>query len=184
MWLKLDAEGMNIEIRIKYYEETDADTWDSAWCSVDCNFRLDGYVDYFIGNDEVLMCAEIDELESKLDDFISGKLKNEYSMECIEPYFEFKFNPQRKLTEKDSRRTAFYYSSYYNMTCNMTDPFVEWRIIIWTTEGPTGNYLSIPLFMENIIALRDYLRLITGKLDKNSEEIKELANKGVLYGQF
>ena len=181
MWLRLDADGMNIEIRIKHYEATNADNWDSAWCCIDCNFQLDGYVNYFMRNDEALMCHEIDYLESKLDDFISGKLKKEFLIECIEPYFEFKFNPSRKITEKDSLRNVLYYSSNHNMT----DPFVEWRIIIWDTCGiPTSNYISTPLFMENMIALRDYLKLITGKLDKNSEEITKLANKGMLYGQF
>lgn len=178
MWLKLDADGMNIELRIRFYEPCTNDNQNSQWCCVDANFQMDNYINYFITNDEILMCSEVEALEASLTDFINGKIKEEFSIECIEPYFEFKFNPSRKLTEKDKMR-----SLYYSSDLKTIEPFVEWRSIIWD-DCPTGSFISTPLFMNNVIVLRDYLRLVMGKIDKNSDEITEYVNTGKIYGQF
>ena len=60
---------------------------------------------------------------------------------------------------------------------------MEWKINLWD-GGLTDNYFSTTFDKNDLRVLRDYLRLVIGKLDKNSPEIKKYVDSGLIYGQF
>ena len=65
----------------------------------------------------------------------------------------------------------------------MSAAIMEWKVRLWQ-DGLTDNYFSTILEKEYMRILRDYLRLVVGKLGKDSIEIRELVAKGIIGEQF
>lgn len=40
MWLKLNLEGMKLELQISNYEPSETEHWDVQWCYVDYHFTF------------------------------------------------------------------------------------------------------------------------------------------------
>jgi hypothetical protein len=58
---------------------------------------------------------------------------------------------------------------------------MEWVVLFWN-DGLTNNYLSMEFDRDDIEHLLNYLEMIMGSIDKQSETITEMINKGIIYG--
>lgn len=172
MWLKLELCGMKLEFRVKGYQTSSKECWDYQWCDVDFAFRFLGCIDYSKQNDEVLLSCEIENLESEIDDFINNKIKEKKTMDFIEPDFKFEFRPSYNMVEAGE---YVYITPEYKMSKGV----VEWKVFLWD-DGLTDNYFSTILYKDDLRVLRDYLRLVIGKLNIDSFEIQEHIKAGLI----
>ena len=46
MWLKLNIEGMKIELQISNYQQSNKENWDDNWCDIDFSFVFQGCINY------------------------------------------------------------------------------------------------------------------------------------------
>lgn len=176
MWLKLDLKGMRIDLQIKRYQPFGGENWDCQWCDVDCSFDFPGCISYSMHDAEVLLSCEIDTLESKLDAFINDRIKEKEMLSFIEPDFEFDFFPSYNMVEAGELE-------YAPPGHEMSAAIVEWKVNLWS-DRLTKNYFSTTLYKNDVRVLRDYLRLVIGKFDKNGTEIQEYFKAGLIGGQF
>lgn len=149
MWLEIDANGIEVKLRINGYRPSSKDNWDTNWCRVDVLLSSGDWLNYHKENDEVLLSCEVEELEESLTKLINNELSAVKEMECIEPDFVFLLYPQ---TDKRNDPKYTYVQSGYEME----DIYLEWKIFFWN-QGPTDNSLTIILDRDEIVSLRDYL---------------------------
>lgn len=74
MWLKLNLEGMKIELQISDYQQSSKENWDDNWCYIDFSFVFQGCINYS-GTSSVMLSYEVEELEKTITGFIDGKSK-------------------------------------------------------------------------------------------------------------
>ena len=152
MWFEIDASGIRIKLQVKGYKPTNDDNWDSEWCKCDCLLSSGDWLNYHIENDEVLLSAEVETLAKAFTKLLDNKLTEVTEICCIEPDFVFKLFPQTDL-RNDPKYT------YIRHGCEIQDIYLEWKIYFWD-EGLTENYLTVTLYRDEIISLRDYLTLV------------------------
>lgn len=156
MAFKLDANGIDVTLNIKGYKHGVNDY--SDWCKCDFSFISEGWLNYHKENDEVLLSSEVDELINSFSELLSNEIVEEKEIVCIEPDFIFQLYPQKDLT-KDPKYT------YVQPGYEIMDIFVEWNIYFWNV-GLTKNHLTITLYRDDILKLRDYLVTVTKQVEK------------------
>lgn len=166
MWLKLNLEGMKINIQIRNYEKSDKDKWDMQYCKVDFSFIFRNIINYK-NSSEILFSCEIEELKDKLDDLLNDRITKEFELEFIEPDFMFLFSPETSINKEDK-------TNYI-----ILEPYLEWKVKLWN-DGLTSNYFSTTLDVDNIKALRCYLSLIMGTVTTDDKEVIKYMNKGII----
>ena len=144
MSLSFNVDGINIYLKINNYKPSDKDHWDAHWCKCDFMFTSDNWLNYHKENDEILLCSEIEELESTLTMLLNGEINEDREISFIEPDFVFNISPIK------------------NMQNLVLDIMTEWKVYFWH-DGITANYLSITLDRDEIQKLRDYLSKIIKK---------------------
>lgn len=158
MRLRLDLQGMRIDLEIKGYHNSNSNNKFDNWCQVSYSFVFPDCINYSKQDDEILLSCEVEDLKEMLDDFIDGKITEKITQGFIEPDFEFVFIPPRNKFETGEcvcATTGF----------EMSPPVVEWKIQLWD-GGLTDNYFSTTLTMEEIKAFRDYLSKV---IDNNKQ---------------
>lgn len=173
MWFNLDLCGIKLNMRIKGYKPSHKEEWDSQWCDVDFSFVGESWLEYQRDDDEVLLSCEVEELATLLDDLLNDKLSEVKTIECIEPDFNFILHPKRDLRE-DPKYT------YIQKGYEIADIYMEMKIFFWY-EGLTDNHLSVTFDRTDIQYFKNYLFLITGKMNEDNQEIIDMFEKGVLY---
>ena len=152
MCLKLDVNGINVELEIRGYRPDNKRFNDDAWCK--CDFSLyNENINYSRSSAEVLFSAEVDLLESYLTRLLNGEIKEIEEFLCAEPDFEFYFHP-----EKQTLRPDYVFAI-----------FVEWKINFWHERSPSGNSLTLTLWQDEIIALKDYLSSVIKRKNKSAK---------------
>lgn len=174
MWLKLDLDGIIVQMQIHGYKPSTREDWDSQWCKVDFSFTSTDWLNYHKERDEVFLSCEVEELANNIAKLLRDELTKMTEISCIEPDFNFYLYPKRDLRE-DPRYT------YIREGCEIADIYMEWTVSFWH-DGLTGNYLTLTLCESDMKLLMNYLYLVTGKLEKNSDEILQMVNDGHLYG--
>ena len=144
MSLCIDVDGIKVYLNIKNYKTANKDNWDSLWCNCDFMFNSGDWLNYHKEDDEILLCSEIEELETILTMLINGEIKEEKEINFIEPDFVFNLYPI-----KDDQNAVL-------------DILLEWKVYFWH-GGLTDNHLSITLDRDEIIKLRDYFSDIIRK---------------------
>ena len=144
MWFEVNASGINIKLQVSGYRPTNKDNWDSEWCKCDFSFSSGDWLNYHKENDEILLCSEIEELESTLTMLLNGEINEDREISFIEPDFVFNISPIKNIQNL------------------VLDIMTEWKVYFWH-DGLTANYLSITLNRDEIQKLRDYLSYIIKK---------------------
>ena len=171
MKLRIDLDGILLQLNIKDYEPSQQENWDQ-WCHVDFSFSSEGWLDYHKENDEVLMSFEVESLAAILKRLLNDEIAEIKEMSCIEPDFNFVFYPKKDLRE-DPRYT------YVREGFEIVDIRMDWKISFWH-EGLTANYLSVTLDRNDMQILLAYLNCVMGKLDKRDPLIEELILRGFI----
>lgn len=174
MTLKLDLDGIQVQLRITDYHPSSEGDWTGEWCRTDFSFRSDPWLDYHQEGDEVFLCREVEELFDQLSLLLTDQLTEETELAFMEPDFTFRLHPKRDLRQ-DPRIT------YIPPTMDpITDISMDWSVSFWH-DGLTGNYLSAALDREAISHLRNYLGLVLGRLSE--VERAAMVQEGILYGE-
>jgi len=174
MWLKIDLDGITVQMRINGYKPSTHEDWDSQWCKVDFSFSSDDWLNYHKEQDEVFLSCEVEELADGIAKLLRDEVTEMKEISCIEPDFNFYLYPKRDLRE-DPRYT------YIREGCEIADYYMEWAVSFWH-KGLTGNYLTLMLCKDDMCLLLNYLYLITGKLSEDADEVTQMIKDGHLYG--
>ena len=134
------------------------------------HFTFFNCIDYSKSWDPVLLACEIEELENNVNALLSGKIKKTERMELTEPDFEFVFYPKCYAQEGESGISVM-------PKQEIADISMEWEVHLWD-DGLTANRFITVLDRQDMIILRDYLRLVMGSLNAESMEIQELIKSG------
>lgn len=149
MYMEMDISGIVVRLRIKGYESSTKEVWDSQWCKCDFSFHSGDWLNYHKENDEVLLSCEVEELENVLTKLLDDEIEEIREIRCVEPDFVFMLHPKRDL-RKDPSYT------YIQPGYEIADIYLEWKIYFWH-EGLTDNFLTVTLERDEIIRFRDYL---------------------------
>jgi len=172
-WLKLDIQGIILELQIGRYQKSNHDIWDEQWNDVGFSLTSGKWLNYQTGG-ELLLSIEVEELLDKTNKLLNDELSEVEEIVCIEPDFNFKFYPKRDLRDDPNY-------TYVAEGFEITDIYMEWKIYFWS-DGLTDNYISLTFDREDLKMLLNYLFLITGILEKDSETVNNMIQNGFLYG--
>lgn len=172
MWLKLNLDGIVLNLRIRLYEKASTDDLDSTWCKTDFSFISEPWLNYTQKDSEILLAREVDELTEALEKLLNNQLSAPTEFTCIEPDFIFELNPKEGM--KNDLRCA-----YIESECERADIDLEWKVFFWH-EGLTCNYLSVLLTRFDIECVLIYLKIITGHLSEKDAQVQTLIAKGIL----
>lgn len=103
----------------------------------------------------MLTSEEVDELADTLTSLLEGGFTEPKELPMTEPDFVFMLYPIKDL-RKDPKYT------YVAPGHEIQDIYVEWRIYFWE-DRLTDNFLTVTLYRDDIVALRDYLDSIRKK---------------------
>ena len=176
MWFKLSINGLEFEFQIKNYVPSSEGSWDIQWCDISFLFRFSDIID-ISGRSQSMLSCEVENLESKIDDLINEKLSKRETLYTLESDFAFEFIPSCELNNDE----------YTLELSNQEEPYdgiMKWKVYLYDCYGLTNHYFSATLQRDDLKIFRDYLRLVMGKLNKNSPEIKNYVNSGIIYGQI
>ena len=148
MCLKLDACGIDINLKIKGYTTSTKDNWDYQWCRCDFSFSSGDWLNYQREDNEVLLCCEVEELETYFTKLLNDELSAVKKITCLEPDFVFVLHPQF-----NKRKNSQYADVNYEKE---EDIYVEWKVFFWS-GGITDNHLTVILDRNDIMVMRDYL---------------------------
>lgn len=157
MWLKLDLDGINFQMRIRGYEPYNKEKQDDQWCTVEYAFMGLG-INFIDDGDDILLSYEIERLASSLDDLLHDKITEVDIIECIEPDFKFMMIPKTDIWDISMELKSYFWNGYL-----------------------TNNYLSLSFDKQNIIYFRNYLLYVMKKLDEDDPIIQDMLEKDVLY---
>lgn len=174
MWLKLDLDGIVFQIQISGYRPSTIENWDSQWCRISLSLTSKNWLNYMIENDELLLTCEIETLAESLQKLLNDEFNDAKEIECIEPDFKFILHPKKDLGNNPRY-------IYVREGHEIEDISMEWVVLFWN-DGLTNNYLSMEFDRDDIEHLLNYLEMIMGSIDKQSETITEMINKGIIYG--
>ena len=172
VWLKLDLDGILLTLRIKGYRRVPDNDWDSTWCKVDFSFISEPWLDYRQTDSEVFLAREIDDLREALEALLTDRLTVPTEFACIEQDFRLLLRPKEDL--RSNPKVIFISPGH-----EMVDIGIEWQVYFWH-EGLTGNYLTVSLGREEILALLVYLRLISGMMSEDDPAVKLLTQLNII----
>lgn len=174
MWLKLNLDGIVVNLRIRQYKKPDNNNWDCTWCKVDFSFCSNPWLDYKKENCEVLLAQEVDDLIEALENLLSDKLSEPTEFSFVEPDFVFNLSPKEDL--RNNPRIL-----YVRPGCEFSDIYMEWQVHFWDEGYLAANFLTVTLGQEEIEYLLTYLKTVTGELSEQDLKVQELIVKGVIY---
>lgn len=175
MWLKMDLDGIIVELRVQRYVKTEKQTLDaySHRCEVAFSFSSEPWLNYSSENYAVFYPFEVDDLAAALDDLLNDKLSEPTIVELIEPDFRFRLKP--KVDLRNNPRVLYIQPGH-----EIADISMNWEVYFWH-DGLTANYLTIALDRSDITNLKNYLFLVTGQYNEHTPEIVEMIKSGILY---
>lgn len=174
MWFKIDLDGMTFELKIKNYMPNQ--TLDGSWAKVSYYFKFHDVINYSADNCELLLNCEIDDIRDYIEKLLNDKLNKKINYECIEPDFNFIFNPKYDLSNDPSY-------VYLQPGTEIVDIDMELKVNLWN-GGLTTNYFSTTFGRREIEQLYLYLSLITRKIKIEDLRVKKLIDSGIIYGEM
>lgn len=170
MRLRLNLDDIIVQLEIRGYRDWspgEAIDWKHDWCETDYSFVSEPWLNYRVEHDDgVILSDEVRVLYSALDQLLCGKLKKRTEIEFAEPDFFFVLQPKWNLWSRPG-------TIYVRPGCETVDISAEWRIYIGAS-GPISNYLSVAIYRNDIINLKNYLGLVSGKLSETDPEIARM----------
>lgn len=88
-----------LEIR-NYHAPCGRDDWDN-WCRVDLNVKVGDYMDYSVGDDEMLTSCEVLVLIRELEKLLNGGVTEQTQIGFTEPDLTFELYPRSTLGSEE-----------------------------------------------------------------------------------
>ena len=70
MWIKLNSDGLKVELKIEKYIPNQ--TIDGEWTSVSFNFEFQDIIKYIKNDSELILCSEVDDLISYMENLLEN----------------------------------------------------------------------------------------------------------------
>jgi hypothetical protein len=176
MWIKLDLEGIVFHFRISCYRKSTKQDWDCEWCSVDLSLCASDWLQYYIVEEEIMLCVEVQELLYAVDSLLNDMVEKTCDFDLIEPDLSFTFYPKSDV--RDNPRVI-----YAKPGCEITDVLMDFIVSFWDRDGAlSDNKLVMTFDRKDLEKLLCYLNLVTGKIDRENELVKQLIKNGCFYG--
>lgn len=144
------VDGIEIMLSVDNYKNPKIAEFENSWCKCSFSFKMGDMINVHLENDETLMSEEIDTLVEVLTDLINEKIEEVQECSFVERYFSFLLYPVKDLRENPE-------CTYVAPGYEFQDIYLEWRIYLWKSGYNLDSYLSVTLYREDIIALRNYL---------------------------
>ncbi len=161
MRLQLNIGGVNMQLKIMRWRKTPpTDICTDNWTTTECSLRS-SYLHYDV-NGEILTSGEVDDLIHTLARFLANELKQQYTIEFIEPDLEFVLHPA------------------YNSMGQAGEIGMDLIIHFWDAGALSANQFSMSFSREEISALYKYLQTVTGELSLDDATIQQLVCTGIL----
>ena len=160
MWLEIDANGINIRLRINGYKPASENNGYYGWCKCDFRFSSGFWLNYRGENKEILLAFEVENLEKALTELLDNKLLETKEIICMEPDFDFILHPQTDL--RNSPKLISIRPGFIRPGNEIQDIYLVWNINFWN-KGMTENRLSIVLYRDEIVIFRDYLSQVINR---------------------
>lgn len=161
--LRLNQNGMKIHFQILDYEPDVQD--DDAWVKISADFKFRNVISYRMEKSESFLHREVIELKKYLDELLEGKLKETVRYELMEPDFEFVLFPAGEAGRERNPVAS-------GITGDYRDAAVKFIVHLWN-EGLTDNVFGTVLGRREAEAMCAYLKLITGELKSDDEEVQK-----------
>lgn len=171
MWVKFDLQGMKLKFKVEKYIPNQ--TIDGKWAQISFSFEFQDVIKYSTSKNEVLLSSEVDDIRDYIEKLLDDKLDEKVIYKCIEPDFEFTFSPQYDVRNDSD-------VIWVKSGNEIRDIEMKLKVNLWN-EGLTCNYFSTSFDREKIEIFYLYLSLITNKINKNNDKIKDLIKSGVIY---
>ena len=172
MWIKLDLQGMHLDMKIEVPSYRDPEDW----CIVNSVFVFRDIIGYEIANEELFMYEELIFLKNKIDMLLNGEIEKPTMLQFMEPDFRFMFCPRCDLRNDPD-------IAYVEEGHEYTDPHVEWNVYLWN-EGLTTNCFTCVLNVDDLLILRDYLRLCLNEIDETDDIIMQYIDEGYMHTDY
>lgn len=173
MKLRMDLDGICLQLSIDGYTHTTQQSWDENWCKCSFSFTSGDWLNYHKERDEVLLSSEVDRLADRFEKLLNGELEMPVELSMIEPDFVFRLVPVQDVRNNPD-------VVYVREGCELVDIQVEWQINFWDDGCFTANYLTVMLDRADIEAMLAYLRLVIGTAAESDPAISKLKEKGLL----
>ena len=178
MWLKLNLEDINFHFQINKYRKSTRENWDCEWCRVDLTLQSRDWLNYQIHDAETMLATEVEELRDGIDALLRDGLEEPKEITCIEPDFEFQLHPKADVRNNPD-------VIYVKPGHEIIDIDMDLVLSFWDDDGAlTANRMILAFDREDLEKLLCYLRLITGLVDENDEQVQSLIADGSLYGNI
>ena len=185
MWLKLDLGDPVIHFRVRGYHNrrNEKIISDDDWCVVDLDVEYNKNFIYQLHDDESLENAEVLWLEEVIDGALNGRVPGCTEIEPVEPYMAFSVYSHYDLAtgtfiteEQKKAKTPKRYTDF---------PFMKWKVILWDNDGaPSESKIELAIYDDRMKLLLKYLKFLRGTVSKDDPEIKEMIDKGIIYGDI
>lgn len=153
----LDLDGMEVEFAVYGYAESPNGIYDSKWCCIDLKIVSTDVINYHTKS-EMLLSIEIDELVNYINNFLLSEEKIRKEHTFYEPDLEFLFECGCDTFGRVWRSA-------------------EWKVFLYV-DGYTTNCINMYLDEKDLVLLRDYLMLISGKKVIDSEDVTRWISMG------
>ena len=152
VYLHLNICELELELKISNWISTEpSENWTKNWCETELRLHSQ-YVNYD-NSGELLISGEVLTLRDMLAEILSGEMKEEQVLPCMEPDLYFGFKPSAET--------------------------LEIMVTFWDGRLPQ-NSLVTRFERVEIEALYVYLRFVTGEIDCNDDAVVKLINAQVL----
>lgn len=172
MWISLDLDGIELQLRITDYRKS-TNQWDEKWCKVDLSLRSDEWLNYQIKGQEILLACEVEELRHALHELLTDQIEQECAVAFIEPDLAFNLSPKQDV--RSNPRVLYVKPGH-----EITDIGMDLEVSFWH-DGLTANRLTIAFDRLDIERLLCYLRLITKEITLDDDNVQQLIASKVIY---
>ena len=176
MWrLCIKDDEIDMQFEIKDWRPLEYDEDDELigypWCTIDMPIKT-VYLDYNAGG-ETLDRGEVLYLRDELGSFLDGTIKENKSLDFIEPVLEFYLLPEHTV-----------YNTQEIMYENGSKTYparVDMKIHFWIGHRFLGSGVFVyPLYKKDVVDIYHYLQLVTGVLSEKDDIIRDMIEKNVL----
>lgn len=94
MKLKLDLDGIIVQLQIRNYNPELKEDYCTGWCKVDFSFSSESWLNYSQDNSEVFLSSEVSDLYSDLERLLHDELTDIKELGMVEPDFFFRLHPK------------------------------------------------------------------------------------------